>query len=203
MSHPGHQLTLSFLPRRLVHFCHDVVEKHAKTHGYSSLVKHLWHRDTNGFIVIHKDLWTFFRNAILLGRIRRFCFVAFAVLLVLSLAVSWWVILALVPLFILVCRITDKMNSYYSLISALMLAVEFAGNDVGGCVSELAEVRSTASDRLSRYISESKTRFLDFYVPNRAAVSQSDLVQFAAAIKSDFDQGQAEHIRQLDAMFAN
>ena len=84
----------------------------------------------------------------------------------------------------------------------LMLAVEFAGNDVGGCVSELPEVRSTASDRLSSYMSESKTRFLDFYLPNRAALSQSDLAQFAAAIKTDFDQGQAEHIRKVEAMFA-
>jgi hypothetical protein len=138
----------------------------------------------------------------LLWRIRRICFVAFAVLLVLSLAVSLWVLLALIPLFIIVCRLNDKMNLYYSLITALMLALEFAGNDVGGCVSELPEVRSTASNRLTKYISNSKTRFLDFFVPNRAEVPHSDLVQFAADIKNDFDQGQAEHIRKVEAMFA-
>lgn len=93
------------------------------------------------------------------------------------------------------------MNTYYSLIAALLLALEIAGNDFGGWVSELPDVRSTASDRLRRYISESKTRFLDFYMPNRAEVSQSELTDFARIIKTEFDLGQAEHIKRVEAIF--
>jgi hypothetical protein len=74
MSHPGQQLTLSFLPKLLVNFCHTIVENYAKTHGYSTLVAHLWHSDTNAFIAVHKDLFVFLRNAVLLWKVRRFCF---------------------------------------------------------------------------------------------------------------------------------
>ena len=201
MSHPGQQLTLSFLPRLLVHFCHDIVEKHHRINGYTSLVAHLWHRDTNGFITIHKDLFSFLHNAVLLWKVRRFCFVVAVALLIVSLVVSWWVLLGLAPLFVIARHLTKRMNTYYSLIAALLLALEIAGNDFGGWVSELPDVRSTASDRLQRYISESKTRFLDFYMPNRAEVSQSELTDFARIIKTEFDLGQEEHIKRVEAIF--
>jgi hypothetical protein len=61
-------------------------------------------------------------------------------------------------------------------------------------------VRSTASERLARFVSESKTRFLDFYLPNRADISQSQLVEFAEIIKTDFDLGQEEHIKNVEAV---
>ena len=44
------------------------------------------------------------------------------------------------------------------------------------------DVHSMASDRLGKYIPESKTRFLDFYMPNRAQLSQSQLIEFAGII---------------------
>jgi hypothetical protein len=202
MPHPSQELTLSFLPRLLVQFCHDIVEKHHKTHGYSSFVKQLWHRDTNGFIAIHKDLFAFFHNAELLWRIRRFCFIVTAGLLITSFATScWWVLLALIPLLLIVRSLTKRINTYCNLIAGLILAVEIAGNDFGGWVTELPDVRSTASDRLREYFLESKTLLLDFYMPNRAEVSQSELERFAAVIKTEFDQGQAEHIRNVEAIF--
>jgi hypothetical protein len=201
MSDPGQQLTLSFLPKLLVNFCHEIVEKYVKTHGYSSLVAHLWHGDTNAFIAVHKDLFLFLHNAILLWRVRRFCFVVAVALLIISFVASWWIFLALIPLFVIVRHLTKRMNSYYTLIATLLLALEIAGNDFGGWVTQLPDVRSTASDRLGRYISESKTRFLDFYMPNRAEVSQSELIEFAGAIKTEFDLGQAEHIKKVEAIF--
>jgi hypothetical protein len=202
MSHPGQQLTLSFLPRALVHFCHGVVEKHTEIHGYPSLVAHLWHRDTNGFIAIRKDLFLFLHNAVLLWRVRNFCFVVAVGVLIISFLMNWWILLGLIPVFIIARHLTKRMHTYYSLIAALMLALEIAGNDFGGWVTELPDVRSTASDRLRRYISESQTRFLDFYLPNRSALSQSEHKEFAAIIKTDFDQGQAEHIRKVEAIFS-
>jgi hypothetical protein len=93
------------------------------------------------------------------------------------------------------------MNTYYSLIAALMLAFEIAGNDFGGLVSQLPGVRSTARERLQKYISESQTRFLDFYMANRAEFSQSELTEFASIIKTDFDLTQAEHIKKVEAIF--
>lgn len=201
MSHEGQQLTLTFLPRLLAHFCHDLVEKHHKINGYASLVKHLWHRDTNGFIAVHKDLFSFLHNASLLWRVRRLCYVVAVALLIASFVVSWWILLGIVPPWVIVLRITKRINSYYSLIAALLLAVEIAGNDFGGWVSELPDVRSTAGDRLERYISESKTRFLDFYMPNRAEVSQSELTDFVRIIKTEFHLGQAEHIKKVEAVF--
>ena len=201
MSHPGQQLTLSFLPKLLVNFCHTIVENYAKTHGYSTLAAHLWHSDTNAFIAVHKDLFVFLRNAVLLWKVRRFCFVVALGLLIVSFVVSRWPLLCLIPLFVIVRHLTKRMNTYYSLIAALLLAVEIAGNDFGGWVSELPDVRSTASDRLGKYVSESKTRFLDFYMPNRAEVSQSELTDFARIIKTDFDLGQADHIRKVEAIF--
>jgi hypothetical protein len=140
MPHPSQELTLSFLPRLLVQFCHDIVEKHHKSHGYSSLVKQLWHRDTNGFIAIHKDLFAFLHNAVFLWRIRRFCFIVTAGLLITSFVTIWWVLLSLIPLLLIVRGLTKRINTY-----------------------ELPDVRSTASDRLREYFLESKTRFLDFY----------------------------------------
>jgi hypothetical protein len=98
-------------------------------------------------------------------------------------------------------HLTKRIHTYYSLIAALLLAVEIAVNDFGGWVSELPDVRSMASDRLGKYISESKTRFLDFYMPNRAELSQSQLTEFAGIIKTDFDLGQAEHIKKVEAIF--
>jgi hypothetical protein len=201
MSHPGQQLTLSFLPWRLVHISHEIVEKHHKINGYASLVTHLWHRDTNGFIAVHKDLFSFLHNAVLLWKVRRFCFVVAAALLIASVLVSWWILVGLIPIFVIVPRLTKRVNTYYSLIAALLLAVEIAGNDFGGWVSGLPDVRSTASDRLGKYVSESKTRFLDFYMPNRAEVSQSELTDFARIIKTDFDLGQPDHIREVEAIF--
>jgi hypothetical protein len=122
-------------------------------------------------------------------------------LLIISFVASWWIFLALIPLFVIVRHLTKRMNSYYTLIATLLLALEIAGNDFGGWVTQLPDVRSTASDRLGRYISESKTRFLDFYMPNRAEVSQSELIEFAGAIKTEFDLGQAEHIKKVEAIF--
>ena len=201
MSHPRQQLTLSFLPKLLVNFCHTIVENYAKTRGYSTLVAHLWHSDTNALIALHKDLFVFLRNAVLLWKIRILCFAVAVALLIISFVVSWWAFIALVPLFAIIRHLTKRMNSYYTLIAALMLALEIAGNDFGGWVSELPDVRSTASDRLRRYISESQTRFLDFYMPNCAEVSGPELIEFAGAIKTDFDLGQAEHIRKVEAIF--
>ena len=201
MSHPGQQLTLSFLPKLIVNFCHTLVEKHAKTHGYSSLVAHLWHRDTNAFIAIHKDLFLFLHNAVLLWRVRNFCFVIAVALLIISFLANWWILLGLIPAYVVARHLTKRMNTYYSLIAALMLAVEIAGNDFGGWVTRLPDVRSTASDRLQRYIPESQTRFLDFYMPGRAELSQSQLMEFAARIKTDFDLTQSEHIKKVEAIF--
>jgi hypothetical protein len=123
-----------------------------------------------------------------------------AALLIASVLVSWWILVGLIPIFVIVPRLTKRVNTCYSLIAALLLAVEIAGNDFGGWVSELPDVRSTASERLARFVSESKTRFLDFYLPNRADISQSQLVEFAEIIKTDFDLGQEEHIKNVEAV---
>ena len=51
-------MDLKFLPKRLVSFCNVLVDKHHHQHGYSDLVRFLWHKDTMGFIAIHEDLFT-------------------------------------------------------------------------------------------------------------------------------------------------
>ena len=140
MSHPRQQLTLSFLPKLLVNFCHTIVENYAKTRGYSTLVAHLWHSDTNALIALHKDLFVFLRNAVLLWKIRILCFAVAVALLIISFVVK------LVgfhspsgsPLCHHTRHLTKRMNSYYRALAALMLALEIAGNDFGGWVRRVA-----------------------------------------------------------------
>jgi hypothetical protein len=201
-SHPAQQLTLNFLPKMLVRVCHDLVVNHAKLQGYTSVVNHLWHKDTNAFIAIHKDLFAFLHNAVLLWRVRNFCFVLALALLAMSFLINGWIAFGLIPMFIITRHLTKRMNSYYSLIAGLMLALEIAGNDFGGWVTDLPDVHLTANDRLARYMPHPQARFLDFYMPNRAQLSQSDLVDFAAMIKTDFDQGHAEFTKKVEAIFA-
>jgi hypothetical protein len=200
-SHPGQQLTLSVLPRMLVQICHDLVEKHHQTFGYSSIVKHLWHLETNGFIAIHKDLFVFLYNATMFWKVRNLCVLATLILITIAVCVNGWIALGLIPVFFVMRHLTKRMYSYYTLISGLMLAFEMAASDYGGWVTGLSNVQSTASDRLQKYLPESPTRFLDFYLPNRNNLPESDQAGFAAIIKADFEATQPEHMRQVEAIF--
>src|SRR5271168_718967 len=98
--HPAQQLTLSFLPKILVNICHGLVEKHHQAFGYSCISTYLWHRDTNAFIAIHKDLFTFMYNATILWRFRNLCVVVAIILIVLGIFVNGWIVLGLIPIFV-------------------------------------------------------------------------------------------------------
>jgi hypothetical protein len=68
-----------------------------------------------------------------------------------------------------------------------MLAFEIAASNFRDLLRHLPDVQATANDRLQKYLSETPTRFLDFYLPLRHEASPEIYEKLAAAIENEFD----------------
>src|SRR4029077_4963369 len=64
-------------------------------------------------------------------------------------------------------HITESGSGFYELIAAIMLSLELFGNDVEGLGSRFPNIMQTADDKLRKYFADSRTWFLDYYLPKR------------------------------------
>jgi hypothetical protein len=178
-------MDLTFLPKRLVPFCNGLVEQHHKQHGYSDLSRFIWHKDTMGFIAIHEDLLSLLGAATASWKLKNMCLALSLVIVILAAVVSWWIGLGLIATVFAAHYFKKRSNGFYILISALMLALEMTGNNFGGVVTRLPVPQETADARLREYLADSRTRFLDFYLPRRDEIPEHGLTSLADLLASD------------------
>jgi hypothetical protein len=177
-------MDLQFLPKSLVVTCNRIVANHHKQHGHSELTRNLWHKDTMGFISIHEDLFSLLGAATAAWKIRLLCFAGIFGVAALAAFYNWWCGLAIIPAILAERRFAKKEKGFYTLIAALMLALEMVVNDVSGLGARLPDVRCTASGRMLEYLPTSMTRFLDIYLPRRDEIASEIQEEFSRLIVS-------------------
>jgi hypothetical protein len=178
-------MDLTFLPKRLILFCNGLVERHHKQHGYSEIAGLIWHKDTMGFVAIHEDLLSLLGAATASWKMRNVCLALSLAILILAVFTGWWIALGSIGTLIAARYFTNRTNSFYILISALMLALEMAGNNFGGLVTHLPAAQKTADARLREYLAASRTRFLDIYLPRRDEIPQEALTELASMLDKE------------------
>ena len=177
-------MDLQFLPKPLVVACNRIVESHHKQHGYSELTRQLWHKDTLAFIALHEDLFSLLGAATASWKIRRLCFVGVLGIVALAAFYNWWCGLAIIPTILAERHFAKKEKGFYTLIAALMLALEMVVNDVSGLGTRLPDVSHIASGRMREYLPTSLTRFLDIYLPRRDEIAPEIQEEFSRLIIS-------------------
>jgi hypothetical protein len=97
--------------------------------------------------------------------------------------ISWWIALGVIPTLVAARYFAKRSNSFYILISALMLSLEMSGNNFGGVVTRLPTLRETADAKLREYLEASRTRFLDLYLPRRDKIPAHALTELEAVLE--------------------
>jgi hypothetical protein len=85
-----------------------------------------------GFITIHEDLFSFLGAATAAWKRRLLCFAGVFGITALAAFYNWWRGLAIIPTILAERHFAKKQREFYTLIAALMLALEMVVNDVSG-----------------------------------------------------------------------
>jgi hypothetical protein len=166
-----------WLPSDLTIKSNALVMAHRKAFG-GSLPKLLWQRDTMVFVGMHPDLLTLLGSATAAWKMSLVLGVVATLALVFAAIVTWWVALALIPACLAMAYFKRRETEFYTLIAAIILALEMLADDFAGWGTRFPVAMQQASQILGDNLRNHRTRLLDVCLPQRANIESTLLEQF-------------------------
>jgi hypothetical protein len=163
-----------FLPKRLVTGCNRIIEQQYKQGIQSNLMKTLTEKHTMVFILVHDDLRGMLGASVACWRFAILCFAACAVAFLLSLFISWWIALTIVPLLVGARYLLKKANGFNVTIAAVLLTLEMMASGFAGLSRHWPKECQDAREKIDKYFPIYKTRFMDLYFPRRDEVGTEE-----------------------------
>jgi len=160
-------MEFEWLPKELINLCNSIILKHHKLHG-GSLPKILWHLDTLVFSVVHSDLRTLTLAASSAVKSMIAAGVVAVVAAVLGAVVNWWFAVAVIPAAMVIVYFKRRADEFSTLQGAIILAIEFLGDNVTGSAERYPAAALKAKSVLDKFLPDDRTRLLDIYLPRRA-----------------------------------
>jgi hypothetical protein len=173
-------MEFEWLPSDLTIKCNALVAAHRKRYG-GSLPKLLWQRDTMVFIAMHPDLLTLLGSATAVWKISLLLGAVATLALVVAAILAWWVALALIPACLAMAYLKRQETKFYTLIAAIILALEMLADDFAGWGTRFPVAMQRASQVVGDTLPNRRTRLLDVFLPQRANLESTLLEQFGPA----------------------
>jgi hypothetical protein len=101
--------------------------------------------------------------------------------LVLGLSLKGWIAILAIPALIVMIWCSRRADRFYNLLVAIILAIEFLSDNVGGCEKQYPSAVAKARATVDRYLSKDRTRLLDIYLPHRTELPDGYLAELASA----------------------
>ena len=161
--------------RELVSKCFVLVESTHKGIGFDRLPARICQKDNMVALAFVPGADNIMRGAHGGFVLRIYCWLAGLGVLIAAWALSWWVLLGLVGVFVVDRRLAASDRRAWMLLAAMLLSLEILAHDFAGWGTACPNERQEALSFLGQQSENLKTTWLDYYLPRRGEISDSIL----------------------------
>jgi hypothetical protein len=164
-----------FIPDELVKKSHAIVRLAHKNHGYRSLPARISSKQNTIALACVAEGFTMLKAVTSSWKIRVFCWLAIAAVLIVGFVFNRWILLALIPAFLAERWLASYERNAWMVLAAILLSLEMLVDDFGGWGEAFPNARQKAAEVLGLMAGQTQTEWLDFYLPRRSDLDQSML----------------------------
>jgi hypothetical protein len=168
----------TFIPPELTTKCLLLVERTHKKVGIGNLPARLVKKENMLILVLLPPAMGLLGSANAAFKYRHFCWLGGLIVVIGGFAYRWWMLLALILIFVIDRRFARIQHGSYMALAAAFLSLEMLVNDFAGWWAAFPMARNQAGAVLSSALQVSRCDCLDYYLPRRNEIAPSALRDF-------------------------